>query len=234
MSNPATPYRRHRYPGEIISYAVWLYYRFTLSLRDIEVLLAERGVQVSYESVRQWCQKFGPLFAARLRCRRRAARPKWHLDEVFIRIRKKTYYLWRAVNEEGMVLDILVQERRNQEAAEAFLRRVMEGQPGEPHVVITDKLDSYGPAIKKVLPRTEHRRHKGLTNRAENSHPPTRQRERRMRRFKSPAQAQRFLESFGPISDHFCPRRHLLGAVAYRRALAQRFDAWREVAGVAA
>jgi putative transposase len=234
VSNTAALFRRHRYPGEIISYAVWLYHRFTLSLRDVELLLAERGVQVTYESIRQWCRKFGPVFAAGLRQRRPAARPKWHLDEVFIRIGKQTFYLWRAVDEDGMVLDILVQERRNQEAAERFLRRVVEGQPDEPRVVVTDKLASYRPAIKQVLPRSEHRQHKGLNNRAENSHQPTRQRERRMRHFKSPGQAQRFLESFGPIYEHFAPKRHLLGAAAFRQELAARQGTWRELTGLAA
>ena len=233
MSSTAALFRRHRYPGEIISYAVWLYYRFSLSYRDVEVLLAERGVQVTYESIRQWCTKFGPIFAAGLRQRRPTARPKWHLDEVFIKIAKKTYYLWRAVDADGMVLDILVQERRNQEAVETFLRRVVAGEPGTPRVVVTDKLASYAPAIRKVLPQTEHRQHKGLNNRAENSHQPTRQRERRMRRFKSPEQAQRFLEPFGPIYDHCCPRRHLLGAAAYRQALASRRVMWCEIAGLA-
>jgi putative transposase len=227
-------YRRHRFPGEIIAHAVWLYYRFTLSYRDVEVLLADRGVQVSYETVGQWCRKFGPTFAAGLRRRRPPARPKWHLDEVFIRIAGRTFYLWRAVDEDGVVLDILVQERRNREAAETFLRRVVEGEPGEPRVIVTDKLASYGPAIRKVLPRAEHREHKGLNNRAENSHQPTRQRERGMRRFKSPAHAQGFLESFGPIRGHFCPQRERLGAAAYRRTLAERFATWRAVAGVAA
>jgi putative transposase len=183
------------------------------------VLLAKRGVPVTYESIRQWCP---------------AARPKWHLDEVFIRIRKQTCYLWRAVDQDGMALDILVQERRNQEAAERFLRQVVAGEPEKPRVVVTDKLASYRPAIKQVLPHAEHRQHKGLNNRAENSHLPTRQRERRMRRCKSPAQAQRFLEPCGPISDYFCPRRHLLGAAAYRRALAQRFLTWRTITSSAA
>jgi putative transposase len=164
VSTTAALFRRHRFPGEIISYAVWLYHRFALSYRDIEVLLAERGVQVTYESIGQWCRKFGPIFAAGLRHRRPPARPKWHLDEVFIRIGKKTYYLWRAVDQDGVVLDILVQERRNQEAAETFLRRVVQGEPAEPRVVVTDKLASYGPALKQVLPRSEHRRHKGLNN----------------------------------------------------------------------
>ena len=213
---------------------MWLYYRCTLSYRDIELLLAERGVQVTYAAIRQWCGKFGSVLAADLRHRRPAARPKWHLDEVFIRIQKKTYYLWRAVDQDGMVLDILVQERRNQEAAERFLRHVVAGEPSEPRVVVTDKLASYAPAIRKVLPQAEHRQHTGRNNRAENSHQPTRQRERRLRRFKSPAQAQRCLEPCGPIRDHVGPRRHLLGAAAYRQELAARFATWRKVAGCAA
>jgi putative transposase len=145
----AALFRRHRYPGEIISGAVWLYYRCTLSLRDIELLLAERGVQVTYESIRQCCGKFGPIFATGLLHRRPSARTKWHLHEVVLRIRKKTYCLWRAVAEDGMVLDILVQERHGQEAAETFLRRVVEGQPDEPGVAVTDKLASSSPAISR-------------------------------------------------------------------------------------
>jgi putative transposase len=234
MSSTAALFRRHRYSGEIISYAVWLYYRFPLSYRDIELLLAERGVQVTYESIRHWCHKFGPILAAGLRQRMSPARPQWHLDEVFVRIGKKTYYLWRAADADGMVLDILVQERRNQEAAETFLRRVVESEPSEPRVVVTDKLASYSPAIKKVLLHCEHRQHKGLNNRAENSHQPTRQRERRMRRFKSPQQAHRFLAPFGPIYDHFAPKRHVLGAAAFRQAMAGRQAIWREITGAAA
>src|SRR5262249_9775486 len=149
----------------------------------------------------------GPFFAAAIRRQRPRPQDKWHLDEMYIKMKGRTYYLWRAVDAEGMVLDILVQERRNQEAAETFLRRLVAEYPDEPRVVVTDQLASYAPAIKKVLPRTEHRQHKGLNNRAENSHQPTRQRERTMRRFKSPEQAQRFLERFGPIREHFCPGR---------------------------
>ncbi len=133
-----------------------------------------------------------------------------------------------------MVLDLLVQERRNQEAAETFLRRVVDGYPQEPRVVVTDKLARYGPAVKKILPRTEHRKHKGLNNRVENSHQPTRQRERALRKFKSPEQAQRFLEPFGPIRDHFCPGRHRLSAGCYRAILTDRFATWHEATGVAA
>jgi putative transposase len=234
VSTTAATYRRHRFPGEVIAHAVWLYYRFTLSYRDIEVLLAERGVQVGYETVGQWCREFGPAFAAEIRRRRPGPRGKWHLDGVRLRTNGRACWLWRAVDAEGMVLDVLVQERRNQEAAEAFLRRLMEGYPEEPRVVVTDKLASYAPALKKVLPHAEHRRHIGLNNRAENSHQPTRQRERGMRRFKSPEQAQRFLGPFGPIREHFCPKRERLGAAACRRTLAERFATWRAVTGVAA
>jgi putative transposase len=167
-------YRRHRFPAEIISHGVWLYYRFLLSYRDVEELLAERGVTVSYETIRQWCRKFGPVFAASLRRRRARPGDKWHVDEMALKLNGKRYWRWRAVDQAGTVLDILVQPRRNQEAAEAFLRRVVGGCGYQPRVVITDTLASYPPAVRRVLPRAEHRRHKGLNNRAENSHRPTR------------------------------------------------------------
>ena len=149
--------------------------------------------------------------------RRRRPRPgdKWHLDEVQLKINGRRHWLWRAVDQDGVVLDILVQPRRNQEAAEAFLRRLVDGHGYQPRVVITDKLASYPPAVRRVLPGAEHRRHKGLNNRAENSHRPTRRRERALQRFKSPAHAQQFLAPFGPIGDHFRPRRHLLPAPQY-------------------
>jgi len=153
---------------------------------------------------------------------------------MYIKMQATTYDLWRAVDADGLVLDILVQERRHQEAAEAFLRRVVGGYPQAPCVAVTDKLASYGPAIKKDLPRTEHRRHKGLNNWAENSPQPTRQWERAMPRFKSPGQAQRFLEPFRPIGDHFSPGRHRLSAAQYRAVLRRRFATWHEVTGTAA
>jgi putative transposase len=234
VSNIAASYRRHRYPGEIVAHAVWLYHRFTFSYRGSELLMAERGVRVSYETVGQWCRKFGLAFAAEIRRRRPHPRDKWHLDEVRLRINGRVCWLWRAVDADGTVLDILVQERRNQVVAETFLRRLVEGQHAEPRVVVTDKLAGYISAVKKLLPRADHRRHKGLNNRADNSHQPTRQRERGMRRFKSPEQAQRLLEPFGPVRDHFCPRREHQGAAAYRRTLADRFATWRAVTGVAA
>ena len=237
MSAPAPSelpsYRGYRYPAEIISHAVWLYFRFTLSLRDVEELPAERGVTVTYETIRAWCAKFGPSYAAGLRRRRACVSDKWHLDEVQLKMNGKRHWLWRAVDKHGVVLDILVQQRRDQLAAETFLRRVLAAAGSEPRVVINDKLASYPPALRRVLPNTEHRRHKGLNNRAENSHQPTRQRERVMRRFKSPEQAQRFLGPFGAVADHFRTGRYRTPAVARRQLLAERRRTWREVVGLA-
>jgi putative transposase len=234
VQQPSPLYKRFRFPGEIISHAVWLYYRFLLSYRDVEELLAERGIAVSYETIRRWCRRFGQPFADGVRRRRPRPGDKWHLDEVQLKINGRKHWLWRAVDQEGMVLDILVQPRRNQEAAEALLRRLVAGQGYRPRVVITDKLASYPPALRRVLPGVEHRRHKGLNNRAENSHRPTRRRERVLQRFKSPVHAQQFLSPFGPISDHFRPRRHRLPAPEYRQLLQTRFATWREVTGLQA
>src|SRR5919202_1178532 len=210
-------YKRHRFPPEVIAHAVWLYFRFSLSYRDIEELLAERGVVVTYGTIRQWCLRFGQAYANQLRRRRARPGDKWFLDEVFLKISGKTHYLWRAVDQEGNVLDILVQSRRNKAAAKKFFRKLLKGCQYVPRVLITDKLGSYEAAKMEVMPGVEHRRHKRLNNRAENSHQPTRQRERTMRRFKSPGHAQRFLSACGPIRAHFCPRRHRLRAEEYRR-----------------
>ena len=227
-------YKRHRFPPEIIRHAVWLYFRFALSYRDVEELLAERGVILTYETVRQWCQKFGQIYANELRRRHPRPGDKWHLDEVFVTINGRTHYLWRAVDQDGTVLDILVQPRRDKAAAVKFLRKLLKGLAYVLRVVITDKLASYGAALRAVLPSVEHRRHKGLNNRAENSHQPTRERERRMRRFKDPGHAQRFLAAYGPIASHFRPRRHRLTATAYRQTRADRFATWRAVTGTPA
>ena len=230
----APNYKRHRFPPEIIAHTVWLYFRFALSYRDVEELLAERGVIVTYETVRQWCRKFGQGYANALRRRRPRPGDKWHLDEVFITINGVTHYLWRAVDQDGTVLDILVQSRRNKQAAKKFFRRLLKGLAYVPRVLITDKLASYSAARREVLPSVEHRRHKGLNNRAENSHQPTRERERRMRRCKSPGHAQRFLTAYSPIATHFRPRRHRLTATAYRETRAERFASWRVVTGTPA
>ncbi len=213
---------------------MWLYFRFALSYRDVEELLAERGVIVTYETVRQWCRKFGQVYANALRRRRPRPGDKWHLDEVFIQINGATHYLWRAVDQDGQVLDILVQARRDTRAAGTFLRTLLRRLQYVPRVLITDKLASYSAARREVLPSVEHRRHKGLNNRAENSHQPTRERERRMRRFKSPGHAQRFLAASGPIAAHFRPRRHRLTAAVYRETRAERFATWRAITGTPA
>src|SRR6516165_369522 len=178
------PQYRHRFPVEAISHAVWLYHVFSLSLRDVELLLAERGIVVSYETVRRWCNKFGQTFANRLRSRRPRPGDKWHMDEVFIRIQGAQHYLWRAVDQHGVVLDILVQDRRDGQAAKNFFRRLLKGLQYAPRVIVNDKLRSYGVARRHLLPNVEHRQSRYLNNRVENSHRPTRRRERQMQRFK--------------------------------------------------
>jgi putative transposase len=219
-------YKRHRFPPKIIAYAVWLYYRFALSFRDVEELLASRGVTVSYEAVRLWCGKFGPEFAYKLRCRRRRLGRRWHVDEVFIRLNGVVHYLWRAVDQNGVVLDILVQAQRDQVAAERFFRHLLRSTDTMPHTVVTDRLRSYSAALPRVLPKVKHQRGHWRNNRAENSHQPTRERERRMRRFKSPEHAQRFLSIHSMVSSHFRPRRHRLTAARYRTVRRQRFHQW--------
>ena len=220
-------YKRHRFPIEIIRHCVWLYFRFSLSYRDVELLMAERGVIVSYESIRQWCLKFGDEYALKLRKRRGQPGDKWHLDEIFIKLSGKTHYLWRAVDQNGMVLDILVTRRRNKEAAKRFFLKLLRGLKYEPRVVITDKLRSYGAAMREVLPHVDHRQHKGLNNRAENSHRPTRRREKVMQKFKSMDHAQQFLSPFGLIYEHFKPKRHLMSAADYRQLMSVRLQDWR-------
>jgi putative transposase len=233
MNTPpaSNPYKRHRFPAEIISHCVWLYFRFCLSYRDVEELMAERGIILTYEAVRYWCRKFGQAYANQLR--RRCPRPgdKWHLDEVFLSIHGQRHYLWRAVDQDGHILDILVQRQRDRKAAKRFFRKLLKGLTYVPRVVITDKLKSYGAALREILPGVEHRQHRYLNNRAENSHQPTRQRERRMGRFKSPGHAQRFLSAYGPIASHFRPRRHRCSAPEYRQEMAQRFRIWQEITG---
>ena len=185
MTHEPATYPRHRFPAEIISHAVWLYHVFSLSLRDVELILAERGVVVTHESIRHWCLKFGADFARRLRRRRPQPGDTWHLDEVFIRIRGVLHYLWRAVDQHGVVLDILVQERRNGAAAKRFFKRLLHGLQYKPRRLVTDGLRSYGVAQRAILPDVRHRTSRYLNNRAENSHRPTRRRERQMQRFKS-------------------------------------------------
>ena len=227
-------YHRHRFPAEIISHSVWLYFRFALSFRDVEEMLPMRGVSLTYETVREWCLKFGQSYANCLR--RRAPRPgdRWHLDEVFLKINGRIHYLWRAVDQDGDVLDILVQSNRDKGAAKKFFRKLLKGLRYVPHAIIADKLTSYGAAKAEMPPSVEHLQQKYLNNRAENSHQPTRLRERVMRRFKSAGHAQRFLSAFGIITSHFRVGRHLYRAHGYREVRKSRFAVWQEVVCVGA
>jgi putative transposase len=193
MTSEPVTYPGYRFPADVIRHAVWLYHLFSLSFRDVELILAERGISVSHESIRQWCLTFGCEFACKLRRRRPKPGDTWHLDEVFLKINGELHYLWRAVDQHGVVLDILVQDRRNATAAKRFFKRLLAGLQYKPKRLVTDGLRSYGVAQREVLPEVEHRTSRYLNNRAGNSHRPTRRRERQMQRFKSLAQAQRFL-----------------------------------------
>lgn len=229
MSSASPSYSNHRYPPEIIAYCVWLYFRFPLSFREVEELMLERGVVVSYETIRRWTLKFGQDYARALRRWHPGPGDKWHLDEVFIKINGEQKYLWRAVDQDGNVLDVLVQNRRDTAAARRFFRKLLKATGTVPRVVVTDKLRSYGAAHREVMPSVEHRSHKGLNNRAENSHQPTRQRERAMKGFRSVGAAQRFLAAFSGISPHFRPRRHLLTADQNRLEMTIRFTIWNHI-----
>ena len=223
-------YARHRFPIEVISYAIWLYFRFPLSLRMVEEMLAARGIEVSHETVRQWALKFGHSFASQIRRRLPAPGDKWHLDEVVIIIAGRKHWLWRAVDQHGVVLDIPVQGRRDAKAAKRLLRKLLKKQGLTPRVMITGKLASYAAAKRVVMPGVEHRQHKGLNNRADNSHQPTRRRERIMKRFKSAGQAQRFLSVHDQVANLF-RRPANTKAGDHRRARARAFQTWAEVAG---
>lgn len=228
MRTSVSLYHRHRFPVEIISHCVWLYFRFPLSFRDVEEMLAMRGVSLSYETVREWCLKFGQTYANRLRHNSPRPGDRWHLDEVFLKINGRLHYLWRAVDQDGDVLDILVQHQRDKKAAKKFFRKLLKGLQYVPNVIITDKLRSYSAAKVEVLPSVDHCQDKWQNNRAENSHQPTRLRERVMRRFKSARHAQRFLSAFGIITSHFRVGRHLYRATSYRAVMKSRFAAWAD------
>jgi len=241
MKKSKSLYHGHRFPAGVISCAVRWYFRFQLSLRDIEELLFERGMIVTYETIRCWCDKFGAGFARRVKTARRKPGSTWHLDEMFVTLRGEPYLLWRAVDEYGAELDILLQKRRDKAAAKRFFKRVLRSSP-VPRKIVTDQLRSY-PAAKAEIAELASVKHvfvkaaARLNNRAENSHQPTRERERRIpqgdflrgvRGFRDPKRTQTFLSSFGPIRQHFALKRHLLRASFYRRQLAARFVAWRE------
>ncbi|MGP3691330.1 IS6 family transposase [Streptomyces sp. IBSNAI002] len=233
MSSVVPSYKNHRYPADVISHCVWLYFCFPLSFREVEEMMLERGIVVSHETIRRWCLKFGQAYANSLRRRHPRPGDKWHLDEVFVKIGGVRKYLWRAVDADGNVLDILVQNRRDKAAASRFFRRLLTTTGQVPRVIVTDKLKSYGAAHREVMPSVENRSHKGLNNRAENSHQPTRQRERAMKGFRSVGGAQRFLSAFTGISPHFRPHRHLITAGRYRLEMRVRFTIWTQITGAA-
>jgi putative transposase len=219
-------YKRHRFPPDIISYAVWLYYRSNLSHRDIEDLLAERGITVSREAIRLWCIKFGAIYTRRLKRKHRGFGDTFYIDEVFVKINGKQHYLWRAVDQDGEVIDVYLQARRDGAAAKRFFKRLLRNHGGEPRKIVTDKLRSYGVAHRELIPETIHSTQQYENNRAEQSHEPTRVRERVMRRFKSSRQAQRFLGTHAAISNLFNLGRHLVWAEHYRSLRIGAFRDW--------
>ena len=221
-------YKRHRFPPSVIQYAVWLYYRFNLSIRDVEDLLFERNINVSYESIRLWINKFGPEFTRRLRRRHPGFGDTYFLDEVFVKIDGKQHYLWRAVDQDGEVVDVYLQQRRDGKAAKRFFKRMLKSG-GTPRQIVTDKLRSYGVAHRSLIPEANHNTEQYANNRAELSHQPTRVRERGMRRFKSIKQAQRFLESHAAVYNLFNLHRHSLCRRFFKLFRLRSFATWDAV-----
>jgi putative transposase len=232
MVEMSTAYKRHRFPAQLIAYAIWLYFRFPLSLRLVEELLLERGIVVSYESIRRWAMKFGPAIARAVR--RRAPRPGdiWHLDEVRVVIRGDVHWLWRAVDQHGFVLDEILQRHRDKGAAKRLLIKLLKRQGWAPRRIVTDKLASYGAAKREVASSVEHRSHKGLNNRAENSHVPLRKRERQMQGFRSAGGLQRFTSVFSAVRNHFVPPANKRPAFSTHLHRLAAFARWRSAAGL--
>jgi len=226
-------YSRHRFPPLIIQHAIWLYFKFSLSYRDVEDLLAERGIDVSYETVRRWVLKFGSAYARKLRKSRPRPSDQWHLDEVFVSINGKRSYLWRAVDSEGEVLEILVQSRRNKRSALKLMRKLLKKKGFSPNTVVTDKLPSYGAALRELNLSKCHDYGGRKYNRAENSHLPVQRRERQMQRFKSPGSAQRFLSVHAAVYNTFYVQRHLISRKTLRQFRGEAMNIWQAVTAAA-
>src|ERR1700726_1858306 len=220
-------YRRHRFPPKIIQHAIWLYLRFTLSYRDLEELLAVRGLDISYETVRRWVLKFGPAIARRLRQRRPRPSDRWHLDEMVVGIAGERMYLWRAVGHEGEVLDVLVQRRRDKRAALRLMRKLLRKRGFAPKLLTTDKLGSYGAAFRHLRLTCPHQQGLRKNNRTENSHQIGRRRERKMQRFKSAGSAQRFLNMHAAVHNTFNLQRHLISRSTLRIFRAEAAARWQ-------
>ena len=219
------------YPSNgVVTLTKWLHFRFPLSYRNVEDMLAERGIDVSYETVRRWSLKFGGIIARKLRRGRPRPDGRWHLDEVFVSINGRQLYIWRAVDSEGEVLDILVQPRRDRKAALKMMRKLLKKQGVTPATIVTDKLGSYSSALRELGVARRHNTGRWQNNRAENSHQPLRQRERRMKRFKSPGSAQRFLSTHGAIYNTFYTQRHLISRKTLRQFRAEATEQWWQAA----
>ena len=220
-------YKGHRFPPDVIRQAVWLYFRFTLSLRDVEELLAQRGIEVSYETIRCWTLKFGRLFARNLRRARPRPTTRWHLDEMVVKIRGRRMLLWRAVDDEGEVLDVLVQKRRNKTAALKLLRKLLKNQGVHPEAIVTDGLASYRAALRELGCKDRHRPGRLRdNNRVENSHLVIRRRERKQQKFKSPGSAQRFLSTHSAVYNAFNTQPHLIRRPTLRQFRAAAHQTW--------
>src|SRR5216684_368665 len=226
-------YRHHRFPPEIIQHAIWLYLRFTLSYRDVEELLAARRLDISYETVRRWVLKFGPAIARRLRQRRPRPSNRWHLDEMVVRIAGKRMYLWRAVDHEGEVLDLLVQRRRDSRAALRLMRKLLKKHGFAPKLLITDKLRSFAAAFRHLRLTCPHEQGLRMNNRAENSHQVVRRREHKMQRFKSAGSAQHFLSMHAAVHNNFNLQRHLISRSTLRIFRAEAAAQWQNAVAAA-
>jgi putative transposase len=230
MQTQKISYKCHRYPPQIIAHVVWLYVRFNLSLREVEELMLERGVDVSYETIRRWTVKFSPLIAHVLRRRQPRPGDVWHLDEVVVKIAGRSYWLWRAVDQSGIVLEEILQSRRDKRAAKRLLVKLIKRWGFVPKRIITDKLRSYGAAKREVAPGLDHWSHKGLNNCAENSHLPFRKRERVMQGFRSPGGLQRFVSMQSATRNRFSVPARRRSALSIRYNRLEAFEAWKSAA----
>lgn len=223
-------YKGYRIPKSIIGYAVRHYYRYKLSLRDISEMLLERGINVTYETIRQWCKTWGPVFASKIRQKRGAGfKDKWHIDEMRIKIKGEIFWLWRLIDSDGDEIEVLLQRRRDAKSAIRFLKKAVKRLGFSPRVMITDKLRSYKKAHRVLLKSTEHRSHKRLNNSIENSHQPTREKERQMRGFKTPGNAQRFLSSMGVFLNLLKVGRYKHSASHYKQKLKDSLETFDNI-----